>query len=248
MWPLVPDSVLVADRGVSAVRLLQGLKQLGVKAISVHTGEDPDAQHATVADESVLLGPTVSSYRDARKLVEAAKQAGAQAVHPGHGAVPGLEAAVTEAGLEWLGAPLRLAVELTIGDGVVEARLAADASADVVVPDVAARAAEVVSGVDLVATSVAGAARGVARGGVALSIEVRATELATVTGWRAPELDDVWVDAAVAEGTVPVDPLLALVTVWGEDRDAAYALACAAWDQLVVDGPVVPRPEALGGL
>lgn len=250
MLLVVPDSVLVADRGVAAVRLLRGLQRLGIKAISVHTSEDASSLHATTADESVLLGPTVSSYRDPRKLVEAARQARADAIHPGHNPLPGLEAAARESGLEWLGLPLRLAVELTIGDGVVEARLAAgDAGGadDVVVPDVAARAAEVVSGVDLIATSIKGEGEGVARGGVALSIEVTATELSPITAWQPPELEDVWLDPAVSRGSTPVDPLLAVLTVWGEDRDAAYALACAAWDQLVVDGPSVPRPQALGG-
>lgn len=239
--------MLVADRGVSAVRLLRGLQQLGIKAISVHTTEDAEALHATVADESVLLGPTVSSYRDARKLVEAAGQAGAKAVHPGHAGLPGLEAAVQAAGLEWLGGSLRLAVELTIGDGLVEARLADYPGAEVVVPDVAAHAAELVSGLDLIRSSVVGVAEGVARGGVALSVGVTASQLAPVTVWQPPELQDVWCDPAVAEGSRPVDPLLAVITVWGADRDAAYALACAAWDQLVIEGPVVPRPEALGG-
>lgn len=247
MLPVVPDSVLVADRGVPAVRLLTGLQRLGIKAISVHTDEDAGALHARIADETVLLGPTVSSYRDARKLVEAAQQVHADAVHPGHAALPGLEAAVAEAGLEWLGSPVRLGVELTIGDGVVEARLATDEDAYVVVPDVAARAAEVVSGLDLVAASVTGAAEGVARGGVAVSVEVRATELAEVSAWEVPDLADVWLDPAVAERSHPVDPLLAVLTVWGADRDAAYALACAAWDQLVIEGPTVPRPEAVGG-
>lgn len=230
------------------MRLLRGLQQLGIKAISVHTGEDAGALHASIADESVLLGPTVASYRDARKLIEAAAQAGAQSVHPGHSALPGLEAAVREAKLEWLGVPLRLAVELTIGDGVVEASLNEDERAAVVVPDVAAHAAEIVSGIDLTKTSVEGEGTGLARGGVALSVEVTASELAPVTKWQVPALDDVWLDPAVEVGSHPVDPLLAVLTVWGEDRDAAYALACAAWDQLVIEGPVVPRPEPLGGL
>lgn len=247
MLLVVPDSVLVADRGVSAVRLLKGLQRLGIKAISVHTGEDAGALHASIADESVLLGPTVSSYRDARKLVEAAGQAGAQAVHPGHSAIPGLEAAARQAKLQWLGEPLRLAVELTIGDGLVEARLGETGSAPVVVPDVAAHAAEVVSGIDLTARSVAAAGQGIARDGVALSVDVTASELSRVTAWQPPDLPDVWLDAAVESGTEPIDPLLAVLTVWGPDRDAAYALACAAWDQLIIEGPVVPRPEALGG-
>ena len=77
---------------------------------------------------------------------------------------------------------------------------------------------------------------------------VRVPELAAVTAWRAPDLEDVWLDPAVAEGSSPVDPVLAVLTAWGPYRDAAYALACAASDQLVIEGPVVRRPEALGGI
>ncbi|MCW2542789.1 MAG: acetyl/propionyl-CoA carboxylase subunit alpha [Frankiales bacterium] len=244
MWPFVPETVLVADHGVSAVRTLQGLQRLGIKAVSVHTAEDSEALHATVADETVLLGETRASYRDPVKLVEAAQQAGAQAVHPAHADLPGLEAAVREAGLEWLGGPLRLPVELTIGDGVVEARLA---EADVNVPPIAARAAEVVSGIDLTSAALEGAATGIVRGGVALSVDIVASEPAEITAWQAPELDDVWLDSAVETGSTPVDRVLGVLTAWGPDRDAAYALACAAWDLLVVEGPVVLRPEALGG-
>jgi acetyl/propionyl-CoA carboxylase alpha subunit len=244
VWLFVPETVLVADSGVAAVRTLRGLQQLGIKAISVHTSEDAGALHASTADESVLLGDALASYRDPVKLVEAARQAGADAVHPAHANVPGLEAAVVDAGLEWLGGPLRLPVELTIGDGVVEARLA---EASIPVPPVAARAAEVVSGIDLTKTAVEGSDEGVARGGVALSVEVVAAVPAEVTAWQAPELEDVWLDAAVEVGSTAVDRVLAVLTAWGPDRDAAYALACAAWDQLVVEGPVVHRPEALGG-
>ncbi|MCW2501608.1 MAG: acetyl-COA carboxylase, partial [Frankiales bacterium] len=76
------DSVLVADRGVAAVRVIAALQRRGTKAVSVHTEADAGAVHATLADESVLLGPTTASYGDVRKLIEAARQAGAQGVHP----------------------------------------------------------------------------------------------------------------------------------------------------------------------
>lgn len=240
----VPDTVLIADAGVAAVREIRGLHRLGIKAVSVHTGADATALHATLADESVLLGPDLASYRDARKIVEAARQVHADAVHPVHAVVPGLEEAVTDAGLEWLGGQLRLPVELSIGDGVVEAVLA---DHPVAVPAVATRAAEVVSGLDLTLAAVEGTSNGEARGGVAVSVDLVATTLAPVTAWRGPDLPDVWLDEAVAEGTIPIDSVLAVLTVWGVDRDAAYALACAAWDEIVIEGPEVHRPEALGG-
>ena len=102
MSRFVPETVLVADRGAAAVRVVTALQDRGIKAVSVHTDADADAQHATAADESVLLGPTLSSYGDVVKLVEAAQQAGADAVHPGGATVPGLQEAVADAGLEWL--------------------------------------------------------------------------------------------------------------------------------------------------
>ena len=244
MSRFVPDSVLVADRGVAAVRVVRSLQRLGIKAISVHTTEDASALHATLADESVLIGSTAASYGDAVKLLEAAQQVSAQAVHPVTANVPLLQEGVLAAGLEWLGAALQVPVELSLGDGLVEARLG---EAPVSLPAVAARSAEVVTGLDLTCAALTGQATGVARGGVAVSIDVLASELAPVSAWGSPELDDVWVDAAVGEGSVPVDPLLAVLTAWGADRDAAYTLACAAWDQLVIEGPVVHRPEALGG-
>lgn len=240
----MPETVLVADTGVAAVRAIRGLQHLGIKAISVHVAGDASALHRTVADESVLLGDDPAAYRDREKLVEAARQASVDAVHPVHATVPGLEEAVCAAGLEWLGGPLRLPVELSIGDGFVEAVLA---DHEVPVPPVAARAAEVVSGLDLTAAAVEGSDQAEARGGVALSVDVVATRLAPVTRWQVPDLADVWLDPAVEEGSDPTDPVLAVLTAWGPDRDAAYALACAAWDQLVIEGPDVPRPEALGG-
>jgi acetyl/propionyl-CoA carboxylase alpha subunit len=240
----VPDCVLVVDRGVAAVRVLRALQALGIKAVSVHTGADATALHATLADESVLIGPTTASYGDVVKLVEAAKQAGAQAVHPVTVTLAGLEQAVRTAHLEWLGDPLQVSVELTIGDGVVEARCSMRLSA---LPPVASRSAEVVTGLDLTCASLTGQAEGVARAGVAVSVDVVASVLAPVTALHLPEGDDVWVDVAVEAGSLPADPLLAVLTAWGPDRDTAYDRACEAWDYLVIEGPVVPRPEALGG-
>lgn len=244
MSRVVPDSVLVADHGVAAVRVLRSLQRLGIKAISIHTTEDATALHATLADETILIGPSAASYGDVVKLVEAAKQAAAEAVHPVTATVPHLEQAVLEAGLEWLGGQLQVPVELSVADGVVEARLGA---VPVALPAVASRSAEIVTGLDLTCAALTGQDAGIARGGVAVSVDLVASVLAPVTAWRPPDLEDVWLDSAVAEGTTPVDPLLAVLTAWGPDRDAAYALACAAWDQLVIEGPVVRRPEALGG-
>ncbi|MCW2600600.1 MAG: acetyl/propionyl-CoA carboxylase subuit alpha [Frankiales bacterium] len=241
---VVPDTVLVIDRGVAAVRVLRALQGRGIKAVSVHTDLDATALHTTLADESVLLGPTTASYGDVLKLVEAARQAGAQAVHPVTVELAGLEDAVLAAQLEWLGGTLHVPVELAVGDGVVEARCTEQSFP---LPPVASRSAEVVTGLDLTCATLTGQAEGVARDGVAVSVDILAATLAPVTAVHLPSGDDVWVDLAVAPGSRPVDPLLAVLTAWGPDRDSAYDRACEAWDHLDIEGPVVPRPEALGG-
>ena len=240
----VLDCVLVADRGVAAVRVVQALQRLGVKAVSVHTEADATALHASLADESVLLGPDPELYGDPRVLVEAARQAGAQGVHPVTAQVEGLEPAVADAGLAWLGSPLEVPVALTVGDGAVVAEVADEL---MTLPPVASRSAEVVTGLDLTCAALNGEATGVARGGVAVSVDVRALSLAPVSRVSVPDLDDVWVDLAVAEGTDPVDDLVAVLTAWGETRVAALDLAAEAFDLLVIDGPELARPAALGG-
>lgn len=209
----------------------------------MHTEADAGALHATIADESVLLGATPTSYGDSVKVVEAARQAGAAAVHPGSDLLPGLQVAVEAAGLQWLGEPREVPVALTRCDGLVEA---VPSGQPVLVPAAAPRCAEVVSGWDLTCSGLV--ADGPARGGCAVSVDLVATTLAPVTALQVPEGDDVWVDLAVEVGTDPVDPLIAVLTAWGIDREAAYVRALQAWDQLVIEGPVVRRPTALEGV
>jgi acetyl/propionyl-CoA carboxylase alpha subunit len=241
----VPETVLVVDRGVAAVRVVRALQRRSIKAVAVNTKADATALHATAADDSILLGPTAAAYDDVRKLVEAARQAGADAVHPVTVGLAGLEEAVAAGGLTWLGGLLQVPVDLTVGDGVVEARCTEELAT---LPPVVSRCAEVVTGLDLTLATLVGEAQGVAREGVAVSVDLVATGLSRVTALQLPDGEHVWCDAAVEVGTHPVDPLLAVLTTWGPDRDTAYSRACEAWDQLVIEGPELPRPQALGGL
>lgn len=103
--PRVFDTVLVADRGPVAVRVVRACQQLGVQAVAVHCDRDGGARHVALADEAVLLGP-VEGYRDPTRMVEAARQSRAQAVHPGGGPLaedPVAGRAVRDAGLAWVG-------------------------------------------------------------------------------------------------------------------------------------------------
>ncbi|MYT71447.1 MULTISPECIES: biotin carboxylase N-terminal domain-containing protein [unclassified Streptomyces] len=81
------DTVLVANRGEIAVRVIRTLRQLGIRSVAVHSDADADARHVREADESVRIGPppATESYLSVERIVEAALRTGAQAVHPGYG-------------------------------------------------------------------------------------------------------------------------------------------------------------------
>jgi acetyl-CoA/propionyl-CoA carboxylase biotin carboxyl carrier protein len=109
------DTVLVANRGEIAVRVLRTLRELGVRSAAVFTEADCDARHVREADTAVLVG----SYLSAQELVRAAGVAGARAVHPGYGFLAenaGFARACAEAGLTFIGPPAD-AIEL-MGDKI----------------------------------------------------------------------------------------------------------------------------------
>jgi acetyl-CoA/propionyl-CoA carboxylase biotin carboxyl carrier protein len=98
------DTVLVANRGEIAVRVMRTLRELGVRSAAVFTDADADARHVKEADTAVR----VADYLSAAELVRAAAVAGAQAVHPGYGFLAentGFARACTAAGLVFVGPP-----------------------------------------------------------------------------------------------------------------------------------------------
>src|SRR5438552_17069177 len=103
-------SVLVANRGEIALRIVRGLKEAGIRSIAVASEPDRFAPHALAADHCVVLGegPAADSYLNADKVLAAAKQAHAEAVHPGYGFFAenaDFAARVLDAGLVWIGPP-----------------------------------------------------------------------------------------------------------------------------------------------
>lgn len=79
--------VLIANRGAIACRVIRTLKNLGIQSVAVYSEADRDSLHVTLADEAVFIGdsPASQSYLNIEKILQVAKETGAEAIHPGYG-------------------------------------------------------------------------------------------------------------------------------------------------------------------
>ena len=119
------DTVLIANRGEIALRILRACRELGLKTVAVHSEADAGLCHLALADRTLCIGPgpSAESYLDPARLLLAARLTGAQAIHPGYGFLSenaGFAAAVAAAGLVFIGPPAA-AIRL-MGDKVAAKR------------------------------------------------------------------------------------------------------------------------------
>jgi acetyl-CoA carboxylase, biotin carboxylase subunit len=121
------ESLLVANRGEIARRVIRTARTLGIRTVAVHSAVDTQLPFVTEADEAVeLIGPPAQVYRDAQQLLDVARKTSAVAVHPGYGFLSedaGFARAVCDSGLAWVG-PSAEAISV-MGDKVAARKIVA---------------------------------------------------------------------------------------------------------------------------
>src|SRR6266700_7471420 len=127
-WPF--QKVLIANRGEIAIRVIRACRELGLSSVAVYSDADRNALHVRMADEAYYIGPSQASksYLHIPTIIEVAKRAGAQAIHPGYGFLSENAAfveACTEAGLIFVGPPA--SVQRAVGEKTAARETARDA-------------------------------------------------------------------------------------------------------------------------
>ena len=128
------SKVLIANRGEIALRVIRACRDLGLNSVAVYSDADRDAPHVRLADEAVRLGPAPASesYLRIDRILDAARQTGAQAIHPGYGFLsenPEFADACAQAGITFVGPSARVMREM--GEKTAARRKAKEANVPV---------------------------------------------------------------------------------------------------------------------
>ncbi len=185
------DSLLIANRGEIARRVIRTARGLGIRTVAVHSDVDAGLPFVTEADEAVLLGGAApaESYRNVDTILRAAKDSGAQAVHPGYGFLSenaDFARAVADAGLVWVG-PSADVIE-RMGDKINARNLMQDAGVPVAAgtrepvahPDAARAAADRIGYPIMIKAAAGGGGMGM---GVAHDADQVVEQLAKITAF-----------------------------------------------------------------
>jgi len=129
------DKILIANRGEIACRVIKTARKMGIKTVAIYSDADKHALHVEMADEAVHIGPPPAnqSYIVIDKVMDAIKQTGAQAVHPGYGFLsenPKFAQALEAAGVAFIGPPVK-AIE-AMGDKITSKKIAQEADVSTV--------------------------------------------------------------------------------------------------------------------
>ncbi|TCL08892.1 biotin carboxyl carrier protein /biotin carboxylase [Shimia isoporae] len=129
------DKILIANRGEIACRVIKTARKMGIKTVAIYSDADKQALHVQMADEAIHIGPPPAnqSYIVIDKVMDAIKQSGAQAVHPGYGFLSEnakFAEALEEAGVAFVGPP-KGAIE-AMGDKITSKKIAQDAQVSTV--------------------------------------------------------------------------------------------------------------------
>ncbi|HEY8178917.1 MAG TPA: biotin carboxylase N-terminal domain-containing protein [Candidatus Limnocylindria bacterium] len=127
--------ILVANRGEIAIRVMRACREMGLESVAIYSDADRDAPHVMAADRALRVGPppAADSYLNVDAILDAARQSGADAIHPGYGFLSenaGFTRAVEGAGLIWIGPPA--ATQEALGNKLAARRAVADAGVSVV--------------------------------------------------------------------------------------------------------------------
>jgi len=120
------DTILVANRGEIALRIMATCREMGIATVGIYSDVDRDALHVLAADEAVHIGPSepAESYLNMEKIIRAAKQVHAQAIHPGYGFLaenPRFARLCEDEGIVFIGPPSRVIRDL--GDKTLARRI-----------------------------------------------------------------------------------------------------------------------------